>query len=405
MTRTTPKRSVRIDRNGASANPGVEMARGLREIVRKEAAANERLRTLNKETVEALWRSGLMQFQNPREAGGQEPSVPEMLEVWEELAWQDGSVGWIGIANFPSTAFAAAYLPDEGFAEVFTAHDNRVTVGGQFAPNGQGTTIEGGFRITGKWNFGSGTGHSEYVAAGFIPFREGAPVMIEETGLPDMRVAIVPREEVHFTDGWHVTGLRGTGSFDYEMDQVVVPETRTYPLFTREPRRGGEVFRLGIMPITGAGHGAWALGVSRSSLDDVVELAEAKQRMGDPSTLAHKTTFQAGLAHHEALWRAAWSLLRESHEEVAEEIARGTELTLAMRADLRMAATFATEASREIVQFVHLSAGTVAIREGSRLERGFRDLYTGTQHTFIGEKTYIDSAQVLLGLTDQLPAL
>ena len=384
------------------------MARGIREVVRDEAEANECDRTLNKNTVEALWQSGLMQFQNPREADGAEPSVPEMLEIWEELAWQDGSIGWIGIANLPSTAFAAAYLPDEGFAEVFTAHDNRVTLGGQFAPNGQGTVTGGGYSVSGKWNFGSGTGHSEYIAAGFIPFRDGVPLMQEgmhESGLPDMRVAIVPRSEVCFTDGWHVTGLKATGSFDYEFDEVFVPESRTYPLFTRDPRRGGDVFRLGIMPTTGAGHGAWALGVSRSSLDDVVALAGAKQRMGDASTLANKMTFQAGLAHHEAMWRAAWSLLRESHEEVWEQIGNGRELSLTMRADLRMAATFATEASREIVQWVHLAAGTTAIREGSRLERGFRDMYTGTQHAFISEKTYIDSANVLLGLTDQLPAL
>ena len=398
-------RKIRIDRYGPAANPGVEMARGIRDIVRDEVEDNERERTLNKNTVEALWQSGLMQFQNPREAGGAEPSVPEMLEVWEELAWQDGSIGWIGIANLPSTAFAAAYLPDDGFAEVFTAHDNRVTLGGQFAPNGQGSMIDGGYRVSGKWNFGSGTGHSEYVAAGFIPFRDGTPLMDEESGLPDMRVAIVPRSDVRFTDGWHVTGLKATGSFDYEFDDVFVPEGRTYPLFTREPRRGGDVFRLGIMPITGAGHGAWALGVSRSSLDDVVALAESKQRMGDPSTLANKPTFQAGLAHHEAMWRAAWSLLREANEEVWEEIGNGADLSLAMRADLRMAATYATEASREIVQWVHLMAGTTAIREGSRLERGFRDMYTGTQHAFIGEKTYIDSANVLLGLTEQLPGL
>jgi len=159
------------------------------------------------------------------------------------------------------------------------------------------------------------------------------------------------------------------------------------------------------MPITGAAHGAWALGISRSSLDDVVALAESKQRMGEPSTLANKTTFQVGLAHHEAMWRAAWSLLRTSHEEVWEKIGNGSELSLTMRAALRMAATFATEASREIVQWVHLAAGTTAIREGSRLERSFRDMYTGTQHVFISEKTYIDSAHVLLGLTDQLPGL
>ena len=57
------------------------------------------------------------------------------------------------------------------------------------------------------------------------------------------------------------------------------------------------------------------------------------------------------------------------------------------------------------MQFCHLAAGTTAIREGSRLERAFRDLYTGTQHTFIGEKTYLDVANVMLGLTDQNPGL
>ncbi len=397
-------RSIQIDRNGPASHKGVEMARSIRQIVLENAEANERERTLNKETVEALWKSGLMQFANPPEAGGAEPSIPEMIEVWEELAWQDGSMGWIGIANLPSTAFAAAYLPDEGFAEVFTAHDNRITMGGQFAPNGQGQVSEGGYTISGKWNFGSGTGHSEYVAAGFIPFRDGAPLMSED-GMPDLRVAIFPRDEIRFTDGWYVTGLKGTGSFDYEVEEVFVPEYRTYPLFTREPHRGGNVFRLGIMPITGAGHGSWALGVSRSCLDDVVALAESKQRMGDASTLANKMTFQVGLAHHESMWRAAWCLLRDAHESVWERIEAGADLTLAMRADLRMAATYATEASREIVQWAHLAAGTTAIREGSRLERAFRDMYTGTQHAFIGEKTYVDSANVMLGLTDQLPGL
>ena len=71
-----------------------------------------------------------------------------------------------------------------------------------------------------------------------------------------------------------------------------------------------------------------------------------------------------------------------------------------MRADMRVAATYATEASREIVQWAHLAAGTTAIREGSRLERAFRDMYTGTQHVFIGEKTYTDAAQIHLGLIE-----
>ena len=71
----------------------------------------------------------------------------------------------------------------------------------------------------------------------------------------------------------------------------------------------------------------------------------------------------------------------------------------------RLAATYATEACREVAQWAHLAVGTTAIREGSRLERAFRDLYTGTQHAFISEKTYIDTAQLLLGLEADKPGL
>jgi len=382
----------------------VEMARSVRGTVEAQADEAERLRTLPPLVVEALWESGLMQFMNPPAAGGMEPSFTDLIDVWQELAWQDASVGWVGIANFPSSAFAAAYLPDAGFEEVFTANHNRVTMGGQFFPNGKGEAVDGGYRISGSWNFGSGVGHSEYVVGGFLPFRDGEMVMAAN-GLPEMLVALFPRHQVELTDGWHVTGLRATGSFDYNVKDVFVPARRTFPLFTRDVRRGGPLFKLGVMPLTAAGHAAWALGVSRSALDDVTALAVAKTRMGESSNLANKMTFQRNLAHHEGMWRAARQLVADTCARVGEQIAAGVELTVAMRADMRLAATYATEASREVVQFAHLAAGTTAIREGSRLERAFRDMYTGTQHAFISEKIYTDIAKLLLGLEEDNFAL
>ncbi len=391
-------------RDNPTSNPGLEMARSIRDVVLENAEASERERTVNKEIVESLWKSGLMQVMNPEVAGGLGLTIPQMLEVWEEMAWQDASTGWIGIANFPSTAFAAAYLPDEGFAEVFTANDNRVSMGGQFFPNGQGVVEDGGYRVTGAWNFGSGIGHAEYVAGGFIPLDNGEPRMGAD-GLPAMMVAVFPRDEITITDGWHVMGLKATGSFDYNAQNVFVPAHRTYPLFTHEPKRGSKVFELGIMSITGGGHAAWAIGTARSTLDDVMELAHSKHRMGDTSSLAEKPTFQRGLAHHEGMWRAAWGQVKDVNARIWDDLQAGKELTPTMRADMRLAATYATEACREIVQFCHLSAGTTAIREGSRLERSFRDMYTGTQHTFIGEKTYIDIASLMLGLIEDHPGL
>lgn len=381
---------------------GVQVAQGLRELTAREAPTSEQLRTLSSPLVDALWDTGLMTYLNVPDAGGCEPSFAEAVDTWIEMAWQDGSFGWIGIANLPSAAASSAYLPDDGFKEVFGDADARVTVAGQFFPNGTGEATSDGYVLTGAWNFGSGTAHSEYIAAGFFPIVDGEAVF----DLTQIQAALVHRDDVIFNDGWHVQGLKGTGSYDYAVEGVLVPEHRCFPLFCREPRRGeSPMFRMGMMPITAAGHAAWALGVSKSMLDDVAELAQTKARMSDMETLALRQTFQRNLAHHTGMWRAARAGVIETFSRVESAVAAGEELTPTMRADMRVAATYATEASREVSQWAHLAAGTTAIREGSRLERAFRDLYTGTQHAFISEKTYIDSAQIWLGLADDLPGV
>jgi alkylation response protein AidB-like acyl-CoA dehydrogenase len=316
------------------------------------------------------------------------------------MAWQDGSFGWIGIANLPSTFAAATYLPDEGFAEMFTRNDNHITIGGQYFPNGQGTAVDGGYRLSGAWNFGSGTGHSAYIGAGFFPMDNGEMRWVSE-GIPDMRVAFLPREEVTFTDGWHVQGLKGTGSYDYNVADVFVPDYRTIPLFIREPVRGSSAAnRMGLMPVTAAGHASFALGVAKSMLDDVEELAATKVRMSDMATLASRQTFQKGLAHHVAAWRAARLLVLDAFTAAEAAVESGNDLTPRLRADMRLAAVYATDTARAAAEWAHLAAGTTAIREGSRLERAFRDIYTGTQHAFISEKIAMDVAQIWLGIID-----
>jgi alkylation response protein AidB-like acyl-CoA dehydrogenase len=378
---------------------GSDLVATMADIVTEQAAASEEARTLTAPIVDALWDSGLMTYMNPAPAGGHEPGFAEMIDIWQRMAWLDGSFGWIGIANLPSSAAVAAYLPDEGFDEVFGSAE-RVTMGGQFAPNGQGVKVEGGYRLTGAWNFGSGTGHSQFVCAGFLPVDDGN-FCFDDDGQISLMAAVLPRDEVTFTDGWHVQGLKGTGSYDYNVADVFVPEHRTMNLFARTPHRGeAPTFRMGLMAITAAGHAAWALGVAESMLDDVRDIALSKARMGDMETLAHKPSFQRGYAHHLSMWRAARLLVIDAFTSAEVAVAAGDELTPTHRAQMRMAATYATEACREVAQWAHLAAGTAAIREGSRFERAFRDLYTGTQHAFISEKTYLESAQVVLGLVD-----
>jgi hypothetical protein len=104
-----------------------------------------------------------------------------------------------------------------------------------------------------SWNFGSGIGHSRYIAAGFLPMDDGEMRWVSES-FPEMRVAVIPRDQISFNDGWYVQGLKGTGSYDYRAQDVFVPANRTFELFVRQPYRGtSPATRMGLMPVTAAG--------------------------------------------------------------------------------------------------------------------------------------------------------
>ena len=378
---------------------GPELVASVAAVVEAEAAASEEARTMTPAIVGAMWDSGLMRHLNPAAAGGTEPSFAEMIETWIAMARLDGSFGWIGIANLPSSAAAAAYLPEAGFDEVFAANDGRVTMGGQFFPNGTGAATEGGYRLTGSWNFGSGTGHSEYVAAGFMPLVDGDLVM-DRRGR-----ARAPGRDPAPRGGDLHRRLARAGPQGHRLVRL----QRHGPLRPRRgaPSRSSPASRsVARRPRSGWGSSrsprratpSWALGVAASMLDDVQELAVTKTRMGEPSSLVHKPSFQRGLAHHLAMWRAARLLVLDAFATAEAHVAAGEPLTATHRADLRVAAVYATDCCRAIAEWAHLAAGTTAIREGSRLERAFRDMYTGTQHAFISEKVAMDAAQVWLGI-------
>ncbi len=382
-------------------------ARALAPLIEANAARAEELRTLPPETVRALADSGLFRFGLPRELGGEEADFRTAIEVWEEVTRADGSAGWTLMANGSGAAAAAAYLSNEAVQKIFGG-DAAATVGGQFAPRGSGVREGDGFRVTGSYSFGSGSGHSRYVSAGFIPLESSAPRMLP-SGLPDMRVGFVPREQVEFTDNWNTLGLRGTGSFDYEVPGLFVPDGFHFGLFDRTPQRGGEtyraIFRLDMMMMTAAGHAAWALGMGRRALDEARAMATTRQRMGDATPLAGRLTFQREFMRAEAQLRAARLLVLDAFGAVQEASQRGAGETPEQRALVRAATVLATDAAREACDFAHSRAGTVAIRTGSALERCFRDMHTGSQHAFIGEKVATDAATVLLGTAENVLGL
>ena len=255
----------------AVALDGLEAARSLREITHREAASSEAQRTLSAPMVDALWASGLMTYLNAPEAGGCEPSFAEVIETWIELAWQDGSLGWIGIANFPSAMAASVFLPDAGFGELFGDPNARVTVGGQFFPNGTGDATGDGYvahRLV-ELRIRHRRTPSTSRAASSPSSTARRSSTSARSGPPSC-----PASEVTFTDGWHVQGLRGTGSYDYSVSEVFVPEDRCFRLFSRDPQRGSSpLFRHG--PHARDGRRSRELGARR-----VEEHARRRRRAG-----------------------------------------------------------------------------------------------------------------------------
>ena len=162
---------------------------------------------------------------------------------------------------------------------------------------------------------------------------------------------------------------------------------------------------MGLMPVTAAGHASWALGVAKSMLDDVAgtggdEIPDERHGVaGQPPDIPER----AGAPR--AAWRAARLLVLDAFTTAEAAVAAGEDLTPALRADMRVAAVYATDTARACAEWAHLVAGTSSIREGSRLERAFRDIYTGTQHAFISEKVAIDAAQIWLGIIEDQPGL
>ena len=325
---------------------GPGKVRSIEAVVTAEAAACEQARTLTPRVVDAMWDSGLFRYMNPAEAGGDEPGFRDMIETWIAMAGLDGSFGWTGLANFSSTAASAAYLPDPGLRGGVwprgRARDDRRPVCTEWPGRDRRRRLSG-FPVRGASDRAPGTRRSSQPDSS----RSGRRAPVGGTGCSRPARGDRAARGRHLHRWLAVQGLKGTGSYDYHARDLFVPAHRTFRLFANEPLRGSApTFRMGLMPITAAGHASWALGVAKSMLDDVQQIAASKVRMGDLATLAHRPQFQQGLAHHVAMWRAARLLVLDAFEDAERAVAEGRALAPRTRADLRVAAVYATDAAR-----------------------------------------------------------
>ncbi len=368
-------------------------AQAVAPAIADAAGAIEQQRRITPEVMEKLYESSLLRMFVPRSAGGDEVApVPAMAAI-EEISKHDASVGWnLFVAN--AAALIAPYLPPETARLVFGGPKALVAWG---PPNQHViTTVPGGYRVSGSWDFASGCRHATWMGAhGFVQEADGRR-RCDSAGSPIVLTVLFPADKAVLLDDWNVVGMRGTGSESYRVEDVFVPEAhsgrRGDPTLCREH---GPLYAFTMQSLYSAGVAAVALGVARAMFDALTALGARKAPRG-LQRLADRPTFQAGIARMEARLGAARAYLHTTLNEIYDG-AGGAPIDIPDRARVRLAATHAIHESIAAADHAYKQAGVDAIFPGRPFERRFRDIHTLSQQIQSRESHYERIGQVLLG--------
>lgn len=370
-------------------------ARAVAEVVEVEANAIEEQATITKPVYDALVESRLFWMLVPEELNGEGLSLVESFEVIEELSRADGSTGWAFMANSLSTSLAAGFLADKGARDIFM-HDVPGITAGMILPTGQGRRVEGGYVVTGNYQFASGSAHASWIGAGFVVVDDEGNPTTSADGQPVCRTAFVPRAEAEFRGNWNVWGLVGTGSYDYGLTEVFIPEEHAFDTFSTTPVRNEPVYRFGLLGIGVGGHAPVALGIARRALDEIVKVATVKGRVGYPTVIGDSELFRLEFAKTEALYRAARAYVYEVHREAEAWINAGNALTEVHNARLRQSITWVQEVAATVTNFAHRWGGSQSFRNPTALGRATRDAAIATQHLLVDPMTMVDAAPSIM---------
>lgn len=351
-------------------------------VARDGADEAETLRRLPPATVDALADAGLFTLCLPEVYGGPGTGPVALIDAVQTIAEGDGSAGWCaGIAS--TTSSLAAYLEPDIARKVFPTA--ATATGGVFAPNAVGRRDGNGYRVTGRWQWGSGTQHCDWIVGG-ARCDDGT-----------QRVCFFTPADIEFHDTWHTSGMRGTGSLDFSVTDVHVPDALTYAVGDRAVV-DDPISRFPNFTLLALGIAATGLGVARHALDECRALAAEKTPQYSSRSLAESPYAQTEFAQAEAAWRSARALLRQEVGDAWEAAQRGDAVSVGMRVAMRLAAANAASTCVEVVNAAWTLAGGTAVYDTSPLGRCVRDVHVVTQHIMVAPKLNETLGKYLLGL-------
>ncbi len=368
--------------------PGLLPLAEFLDDVRSRREEIEDARRLPEAVLRGLVDSGLGRLCVPHRFGGDETDPLGFMRTVGEVARADASTAWC-LWLYSSAPWFLAYADEETSGEVYAAGPD-VLIASPLAPKGVAAPVAGGYRLSGRWPFASGSNGADWfvcraVVAGSTP--------------PAMRLMLVASESVQRVDTWWSTGLCGTGSGDVVIDDVFVPERHAID-FDGGTRRWPE--RLYAYPHRGLAcvSASIALGVARDALDEFVSLARAKTPAMGSGRLAERPLVQVKVARAEAELGAARAFLDQSVADSWEAVLSGGSAPARQQALVRAAANHACRSASAVVDTVYAAAGSSSVYRSSPLQRHFRDVHAVTQHFFHSEDVDQQAGSVLLGIDD-----
>jgi alkylation response protein AidB-like acyl-CoA dehydrogenase len=374
-------------------DPLVQQARSLAAEFGPRAAEIEASRRLPADIARKMGVAGFYRMFIAERLGGLEAAPRVAAQVFEALAEADAACGWIAFIG-ATTGLALARMSDAAVREVFAAPETLIA--GVFAASGKAVKVDGGFCVNGRWQWGSGSTNADWVGGG-CTLIEGDKPLTNSAGVPRNHMLLFRAADVHSFDTWHASGLRGTGSTDFAVHDLFVPEARASGYLVKDmPDR--PLFRFPQFALLAHGVAAVTLGTARASIRELVRIAAEKKRYGTSATLANRPHAQMEVALAEARLRSARAFFYETIETAWSRALEGAPASVEMRRDMRLATTHAVQASVQVVDSMYTLAGGSAVYESSPLQRHLRDVHVASQHIMVSSNTLETTGQLLLGV-------
>ena len=379
---------------GDTAN-GAELlatAREFRPHILSRRDAIEASRRLPEDLARELARAGFFRIFLPAAYGGLDLTPMEGITIFEELAKADASVAWC-VWN-GNTHWTAAQLSPEAAHAI---HDDRdVVTANSTRPSGQAHVVENGYRVSGRWSLVSGCELASWMVLWAVVHEGGKPRMMASGG-PEIRFMLLPASKCEIIDTWTVGGLRGTGSHDVAVHDVFVPAAFGSgffdPQILPEPR-----YRIPAFSRVIPGLGAMALGIARTAIETLKEIAGAKTPARTTQMLRDTPDAQARVSEAEALVCAARLFLFDSLDRLWTGLLETGEVTMEARAHARLAASHAVASAVRAVDLMYVAGGASSLYASCPLERAFRDVHAMTQHIGVHPRVMQSTGRVLFGL-------